>query len=101
MEELLSSITNTASTELGEFDFIFNSALGGAATLLVLFLLIRFLARALIYSWFGKQGGAIVSTLIEATVVVFMVASAWRNPGILIAGLTWGAIIFKSVIQGF
>lgn len=101
MDDLIITLTTSVSQELGLYSFILDNALGGAFCLLLLLFLIRFICRAMIYSWFGRQGGALISTLLEATAVIFMVASAWRNPGVIVAGLTWGALIFRSIVQGF
>lgn len=100
MEEIILSLTSETADKLNMYDFLVNNALGGAVVIGVAMVVARYLLRALFASWFGKRGGAVISTLVEATVLLFVVASAWQNPGVVVAGVAWGAIIFKSIIQG-
>lgn len=100
MYDLYSTINQSVYQQLTAADFFMNSVLGGAVCIIIILVVIRFTARALIYSWFGKNGGRYISSIIEATALVFIAAAAWRNPGVLITSIAWGALILNSIIRG-
>lgn len=99
IDQMFFAITEDAAKKLGMYDFMMNNALAGALTVIILVLVIRFFFKALLYSWLGRRGGSMISIMFEAVVVLMFVSSAWRNPGVVVAGIAWGAVIFKTVLQ--
>ncbi|GBF34096.1 hypothetical protein DCCM_3208 [Desulfocucumis palustris] len=93
------SITEDAGRKLGMYDFFINNALAGAVTISIVLLVLRFVLRALILSWLGRRGGTMVIALVEAAAVFMFIATAWRNPGVLVASIAWGAVIYNTLLQ--
>jgi len=88
-----------AARDIGFLDLLLNDVLSGVVMVFMLAVLTRCLMRALFFSWFGKNNGSIVSSLIEAVTLLGIVSAAWRNPGVLYTGIAWGALIFKSILR--
>jgi len=89
-----------AARQVGVYGLVADNLLAGLIFTLACLLAMRFVVRAWLLSALGKKSGVFLSILVESSAMLFFVISAWRNPGVLVATLVWGAVIFKTIIHG-
>ncbi len=100
MEQVFLGALNEATEQIQVYRKIVGSLVSGIVFSLIIILTGRYIFRAWLYSYIGKKSGALVSILIEISTVLAYIISAWKNPGILIGTLVWGAIVLNAIVYG-
>lgn len=94
-------IFHRTEAQLDRLDFYFNDLLGGAIFTLACLVTVRLIIRALADSWFGRKNGSIVSGVMEAITMIFIVSTAHKNPSVVITSLAWSAALFRQFLVYF
>ncbi len=101
MEETFFSNMDRVAKQAGFYDLVTGNLLAGLLFTLICLFTIRFLVRAWLLSSLGRKSGVFVSVMLEAFALLFLLISAWRNPGVVVAALVWGTFILKTILHSF